>query len=206
MCHSLRLENQPDAAAEANRLAEEAQALDLPSDKLHYGSLPHTSRTVGEQRHRQPLHSAHMHQTSQHSRSYIWSSADRQGSTNCSTDRLAAEAASLQSCPDSTMTSAMPTSKASRYLQKHVFKRPSALQQMQAFARRHSKDSDAAACNRDSLADSCSSVTGRSYAALRQLPFALPADAMFGQSDGTDAGRTQLVDTQQVQLCIQNNS
>ena len=77
---------------------------------------------------------------------------------------------------------------------------------MQAFARRHSKDSDAAACNRDSLADSCSSVTGRSYAALRQLPFALPADAMFGQSDGTDAGRTQLVNTQQVQLCIQNNS
>jgi len=104
------------------------------------------------------------------------------------------------------MTSAVSTSKASRYLQKRVFKRPSALQQMQAFAQCHSKDSDAAACNRDSLADSCSSMTGMSYAAVRQLPFALPADATFGQSNGTGAGRTQQVDIQQVQLCIQSNS
>ncbi len=206
LCQSLRLENQPDAAAEANRLAEEAQVLDLFSGKLHSDSSLNTSRTFGEQRHRQPLHSTQVHQTSQHSRSNIWSSADRQGSLNCSTDRLAAEAASLQSCPGSIMTSAMSTSKASRYLQKRVFKRPSALQQMQAFAQRHSKDSDAAACNRDSLADSCSSMTGMSYTAARQLPFALPAQTTFSQSDGTVTAGAQQVEAQQVQLCIQNNS
>jgi len=206
LCQSLRLENQHGAAAEANRLAEEAQVLDLFLDKLHSDGLPNTSRTFGEQRHRQPLHSTHMHQTSQHSRSNIWSSTDRQGSKGCSNDRLAAEAASLQSCPDSSMTSAMSTSKASRYLQKRVFKRPSALQQMQAFAQRHSKDSDAAACNRDSLADSCSSMTGMSDPAFRQLPFAFPAEATFSQSGGTGAGDTQQVDAQQVQLCIHNKS
>lgn len=206
MCQSLRLENQPDAAAEANRLAQEAQVLGLFSDKLHSDSLSNTSRTFGGQKLRQPLRSTQVHQTSQHSRCNIWSSADRQGSKSCSTDRLAAEAASLQSCPGSMMTSAMSTSKASRYLQKRVFKRPSALQQMQAFAQRHSKDSDAAVCNRDSLADSCSSMTGMSYAALQQLPLALAADATCGQSDGTGVGRTQQGGTQQVQLCIQNNS
>lgn len=206
LCQTLRLEDHPGAAAEANRLAEEAHALDLSSDKLYSDSLPNASRAFGEQRHRQPLHSTHVHQTSQHSWSNTWSSTDRQASKNCSTDRLAAEAASLQSCPDSTMSSAMSTSKASRYLQKRVFKRPSALQQMQAFAQRHSKDSDAAACNRDSLADSCSSMTGMSYTAARQLPFALPAEATFGQSDGTVTAGMQQVEAQQVQLCIQNKS
>ncbi len=201
LCQSLNLENQPGAAAEANRLAEEAQALDLSSDQLHCDILPNASRTFGEQRHRQPLHSTHMHQTSQHSRGNIWSSTERQASKGCSNDRLAAEAASLQSCPDS-MTSVMSTSKASRYLQKRVFKRPSALQQMQAFAQRHSK---AAACSRYSLADSCSSMTGMSHAALRQLPFALPAEATLRQFDGTGAAGTQQEEAQ-VQLCIQNNS
>ncbi|KAL0055591.1 hypothetical protein WJX82_002241 [Trebouxia sp. C0006] len=47
LCQSLRLENQPDAAAEANRLAQEAQVLGLFSDKLHSDSLSNTSRTFG---------------------------------------------------------------------------------------------------------------------------------------------------------------
>ncbi len=49
-------------------------------------------------------------------------------------------------------------------------------------------------------------MTGMSYAALQQLPLALAADATCGQSDGTGVGRTQQGGTQQVQLCIQNNS
>ncbi|DBA67477.1 TPA: hypothetical protein ACH3X2_001757 [Trebouxia sp. C0005] len=195
LCQSLTLDNQPGAAAEANSFAEEAQVLARLSDKLHSDGLLNTSRTLSEQRHRQPLHSTHVHQ--QHSRSNIWSSTDQQGSKGCSNDRFAAEAASLQSCPNSDMTSVMSTSKASRYLQKGVFQRPSALQQMQAFAQRHSKDSDAAACSRDSLADSCSSMTGMSYSAAQQLPFALPAEATFSQSDGTGAGSKQQVEAQQ---------
>ncbi|DBB04091.1 TPA: hypothetical protein ACH3X1_013144 [Trebouxia sp. C0004] len=197
LCQSLGSQNRPWAAAEANRLAEKARVLDLSSDKLRSDGLPNTSRTVGEQRHRQPLHSTQVHQTSQHSRSNTWSSTDWQGSRGCSNDRLAAEAASLQSCPDSSMTSAMSTSKASRYLQKRVIERPSALQQRQACAQRHSKDSDAAACNRDSLADSCSSMSGMSYTAVRQLLFASPTEATFGQSDATGAGGTQQVAARQ---------
>ncbi len=41
-------------------------------------------------------------------------------------------------------------------------------------------------------------MTGMSYSAFRQLPFALPAEATFSQSDGTGAGGAQQVEAQQV--------
>ncbi len=201
LCETLRSGNQQAAAAEADSLFDEVQYLKQMAANLQNDGF---AMAVREQHYRHSSGSTRAVHAMQHSRSGVLPAiAHRVG--NCSSGRLAA-AASLQSCPSLRMTSSMSTSKASRYLQKRVFKRPSALQQMQAFTERHSRESDAE-CNQVSLADSCSSMAGMSGTALRHLQAALPPQAMPDQDRMTASiDDVDQVDTTQVWLQLHTAS
>ena len=169
----------------------------LPQEQQVDG-LASMLQTLSEHRHRQPLHSTVPSTSFQHSKRDMLAASGRQDEKDCSSLRLAAPA-SLQSCPSWSMASSTATSKASRYLQRHVFSTPPALQQMQAHAQHGSRGSDTGFA-RGSLADSCSSMAGMSDVAVRQLQFALGPEALSGQVGRTAAAAdvVEQMDSQQV--------